>query len=105
MLQDPSGVSRSSTMSRTKEEQAISNLRKKTRKRTRRFEIDGVIVTTTTHKVFYGDDDSAFVDEHVFRKQELRDLKMLQKQEQKQFRELNAKVTKTLEISPRGTQS
>ena len=86
-------------MSRTKEEQAISNLRKKTRKRTRRFEIDGVIVTTTTHKVFYGDDDSSFVDEHVFRKQELRDLKMLQKQEQKQFRELNAKVNNRTAMS------
>ena len=36
---------------RTKEEIEISNLKKKTRKRTRRFEVDGVVVTTTTSKV------------------------------------------------------
>ena len=36
---------------RTKEEIELSNLRKKTRKRTRRFEVDGVVVTTTTSKV------------------------------------------------------
>ena len=29
----------------------MANLKKKTRKRTRKFEIDGVIVTTTTSKV------------------------------------------------------
>ena len=36
---------------RTKEEIELSNLKKKTRKRTRRFEVDGVVVTTTTSKV------------------------------------------------------
>lgn len=36
---------------RTKEEIELSNLKKKTRKRTRRFEVDGVVVTTTTNKV------------------------------------------------------
>ena len=65
------------------------NLKKKTRKRTRKFEIDGVIVTTTTSKVIYGDDENQrFYDEHYFRKQELRELKQLQKQEQKQFQDL-----------------
>ena len=34
----------------TKEEIELSNLKKKTRKRTRRFEVDGVVVTTTTNK-------------------------------------------------------
>ena len=62
------------------------NLKKKTRKRTRKFEIDGVIVTTTTSKIIYGDEENqTFYDEHYFRKQELRELKLLQKQEQKQF--------------------
>jgi STE20-like kinase len=65
------------------------NLKKKTRKRTRKFEIDGVVVTTTTSKVIYGDDENQrFYDEHYFRKQELRELKQLQKQEQKQFQDL-----------------
>ena len=44
------------------------NLKKKTRKRTRKFEIDGVVVTTTTSKVIYGDEDNQkFYDEHYFR--------------------------------------
>merc|ERR1712227_776069 len=45
--------------------------------------------TTTTSKVIYRDEESeTFYDEHYFRKQELRELKMLQKQEQKQFQDL-----------------
>lgn len=56
---------------RTKEEIMIANLKKKTRKRTRRFEIDGVQVTTTTSKVIYGDDENGrMYDDHIFRKQE-----------------------------------
>ena len=66
------------------------NLKKKTRKRTRKFEIDGVVVTTTTSKIIYGDEENqTFYDEHYFRKQELRELKLLQKQEQKQFQVCN----------------
>ena len=76
----------------TKEEIHLNNLRKKTRKRTRKFEIDGVQVTTTTSKVIYSDEDSnKLYDEHLFRKQELRELKMLQKAEKKQFYDLQAK--------------
>ena len=46
-------------------------------------------MTTTTSKVIYGDDENQrFYDEHYFRKQELRELKQLQKQEQKQFQDL-----------------
>ena len=37
----------------TKEDIHKMNLKKKTRKRTRKFEIDGVTVTTTTSKVIY----------------------------------------------------
>lgn len=77
---------------RTKEEILIANLKKKTRKRTRRFEIDGVQMTTTTSKVIYGDDENGkLYDDHIFRKQELRELKLLQKQEKKQFYDLQAK--------------
>ncbi|RZF35563.1 hypothetical protein LSTR_LSTR016961 [Laodelphax striatellus] len=79
--------------SRSKEELELRNLKKKTRKRTRKFEIDGVVVTTTTSKVIYGDDENGQIyDDHIFRKQELRELKMLQKQEQKQFQELSSKA-------------
>lgn len=76
----------------TKEEIEMRNLKKKTRKRTRKFEIDGVQVTTTTSKVIYGDDENGkMYDDHIFRKQELRELKMLQKQEKKQFLDLQMK--------------
>lgn len=77
---------------RTKEDIQMMNLKKKTRKRTRKFEIDGVVVTTTTSKVIYGDDENGKVyDDQIFRKQELRELKMLQKMEQKQFQDLSQK--------------
>ncbi|RWS09154.1 STE20-like serine/threonine-protein kinase, partial [Dinothrombium tinctorium] len=64
---------------------------KKTLTRTRKFVIDGVVVTTTTNKVIYGDVDKAR-DDHVVRKQELRELKMLQKLENKQFQDLALKA-------------
>ncbi|XP_055371933.1 serine/threonine-protein kinase 10-like [Condylostylus longicornis] len=77
---------------RTKEEVQLRNLRKKTRKRTRKFEIDGVQMTTTTSKVIYGDDENGkLYDDHLFRKQELREIKMLQKQEKKQQNDLALK--------------
>lgn len=79
--------------SRSKEELELRNLKKKTRKRTRKFEIDGVVVTTTTSKVIYGDEENGRgYDDQIFRKQELRELKMLQKQEQKQFQDLSFKA-------------
>lgn len=80
--------------SRSKEDIQLHNLKKKTRKRTRKFEIDGVVVTTTTSRVIYGDDEDGggIFDDHVLRKQELRELKLLQKQEQKQFQDLSFKA-------------
>ncbi|XP_052757253.1 serine/threonine-protein kinase 10 isoform X2 [Galleria mellonella] len=87
--QDGQSVNR---IQRSKEDIHMANLKKKTRKRTRKFEIDGVIVTTTTSKVIWGDEESGRTwDDHALRKQELREIKMLQKQEQKQFQDLNAK--------------
>lgn len=78
----------------SKEELEIRNMKRKTRKRTRKFEVDGVVVTTTTSKVIYGDEDSSHgYNDQIFRKQELRELKMLQKQEQKQFQDLSFKAT------------
>ncbi|KAI8426786.1 hypothetical protein MSG28_014471 [Choristoneura fumiferana] len=83
---------------RSKEDIQMANLKKKTRKRTRKFEIDGVMVTTTTSKVIWGDEESGRTwDDHALRKQELREIKMLQKQEQKQFQDLSAKETQLRE--------
>lgn len=82
----------------TKEEVALNNYNRKTRKRTRKFVIDGVVITTTTSKVIYGDEDNYNLSNpHIDRKQELRELKYLQKQEQKQFQELAFKEHVALE--------
>jgi STE20-like kinase len=44
-------------------------------------------------QVIYGDDENGkFYDDQIFRKQELRELKMLQKMEQKQFQDLSLKA-------------
>lgn len=74
------------------------NYKKKTRKRTRRFEVDGVMVTTTTSKVVSGDDDDSLTKYYLNRKQELREFKLLQKQEQKQFQDLTFKAHLATEI-------
>lgn len=81
-----------------KEEHPAALHNRKTRKRTRRFMVDGVMITTTTSKVIYGDEDNFnAIDPLADRKQELRELKYLQKQEQKQFQELGLKENLALE--------
>lgn len=55
--------------------------------RNKRFSCD-----ITICQVIWGDEESGRTwDDHALRKQELREIKMLQKQEQKQFQDLNAK--------------
>ncbi|KAL1490995.1 hypothetical protein ABEB36_011658 [Hypothenemus hampei] len=81
--------------------QTAAILNRKTRKRTRKFMIDGVMITTTTSKVIYGDDDNPQWDPLFNRKQELRELKYLQKQEQKQFQDLTVKEKFALEQQER----
>ncbi|XP_015914711.1 serine/threonine-protein kinase 10 [Parasteatoda tepidariorum] len=66
--------------------------RPKTLKKTRKFMVDGVVVTTTTSKIIYEDDEQTIKEDHILRKQELRELKMLQKQETKQFQDLALKA-------------
>lgn len=86
----------------TEEERQLKMLQKKTRKRTRKFTIDGVQVTTTTSKVIYGDNENGKIyDDHLSRKQELRELKLLQKQEKKQFLDLQSKEQSSREQQER----
>lgn len=47
----PAGEGAPTRSQRSKEDIHLANLKKKTRKRTRKFEIDGVVITTTTSKV------------------------------------------------------
>ena len=66
---------------------------KKTLTRVRKFIVDGVVVTTTQTKVIVSDDEITRPrEDHVLRKQELRELKMLQKLENKQFQDLALKA-------------
>uniref|UniRef100_A0A6P7FAC9 Serine/threonine-protein kinase 10 n=1 Tax=Diabrotica virgifera virgifera TaxID=50390 RepID=A0A6P7FAC9_DIAVI len=82
--------------------ETIAMQNRKTRKRTRKFVIDGVLITTTTSKVIYGDEDNYNLsDPHSDRKQELRELKYLQKQEQKQFQDLATKEQIAIEQQDR----
>nr|ABX00766.1 LP09626p [Drosophila melanogaster] len=98
----PAVVKSANAQGLTKEEIELRNLRKKTRKRTRKFEIDGVQMTTTTSRVIYGDDENGRIyDDHDFRKQELRELKLLQKQEKKQQTELHLKEQQAKEQQDR----
>ena len=51
---------------RIKKHNNANAAQKKTLTRTRKFVIDGVVVTTTTSKVIYGDSDK-LRDDHVLR--------------------------------------
>lgn len=77
-------------------EQSQSRTRRKTLTRTRKFVIDGVVMTTTTSKIIYAEEEIVNDDQDL-RKQELRELKMLQKQEARQFQDLLFKAQCTTE--------
>ncbi|XP_013774676.1 serine/threonine-protein kinase 10-like isoform X2 [Limulus polyphemus] len=81
----------SNIIKKAKTAKRTASAQRKTLKRTRKFMIDGVVMTTTQSKVIYGEEDS-FKDDHYLRKQEMRELKMLQKQETKQFQDLAMKA-------------
>ncbi|XP_014667566.1 PREDICTED: serine/threonine-protein kinase 10-like [Priapulus caudatus] len=66
--------------------------RYRTQKRTRKFLVDGVMVTTTTQRIVGANDKNQQKEDHALRKMELRELKLLQKQEQKQFQDLAYKA-------------
>ncbi|CAH0552881.1 unnamed protein product [Brassicogethes aeneus] len=76
---------------------ATAAMNRKTRKRTRRFEKDGIMITTTTYKVICDEENYNGTD----RKLELRELKYLQKQEQKQFQDLTSKESISLDQQER----
>ncbi|KAG8578659.1 hypothetical protein GDO81_010572 [Engystomops pustulosus] len=67
-----------------------SRLHNKTLKRTRRYVVDGVEVSVTTSKII-GDDDKKDEEMRFLRRQELRELRLLQKEEHRNQAQLNAK--------------
>lgn len=56
--------------------------------KTRRYMKDGVVVTSTTQRVVQAGDENKIRVDYDNRKQDLRELKMLQKQENKQYQDL-----------------
>ncbi|XP_002735309.1 serine/threonine-protein kinase 10-like [Saccoglossus kowalevskii] len=64
----------------------------KTLKKTRKFLIDGKVVTMTTEKVVQMGHEEKHRREQMARKQDLRELKMMQKDENKQFNNLASKI-------------
>ncbi|KAK1161178.1 serine/threonine-protein kinase 10-like [Acipenser oxyrinchus oxyrinchus] len=63
----------------------------KTLKRTRKFVVDGVEVSVTTSKII-GDDEKKDEEMRFLRRQELRDLRLLQKEEHRAQTQLNTKL-------------
>ncbi|XP_040200470.1 serine/threonine-protein kinase 10 [Rana temporaria] len=73
-----------------------SRLHSKTLKRTRRYVVDGVEVSITTSKII-GDDDKKDEEMRFLRRQELRELRLLQKEVHRNQAQLNAKHVLQLE--------
>ncbi|XP_069620206.1 serine/threonine-protein kinase 10 [Ranitomeya imitator] len=67
-----------------------SRLHNKTLKRTRRYVVDGVEVSVTTSKII-GDDDKKDEEMRFLRRQELRELRLMQKEEHRNQAQLNTK--------------
>lgn len=88
-------ISSNNTSVQQTNEQSLKT-RRKTLTRTRKFVIDGVVMTTTTSKIIYAEEEIVNDDQDL-RKQELRELKMLQKQEARQFQDLLFKAQCTTE--------
>ncbi|XP_014770538.1 STE20-like serine/threonine-protein kinase isoform X2 [Octopus bimaculoides] len=67
--------------------------------KTRKFIKDGVMVTSTTSKVIAMGEENKVKDDHFLRKQDLREMKRLQKSENKQYQALivKAQVAKELQ--------
>ncbi|XP_067658019.1 serine/threonine-protein kinase 10-like isoform X2 [Haliotis asinina] len=64
----------------------------RTMTKTRTYMKDGKFVTTTTSKVVAAGEENRVKEEHNLRKQDLRELKLLQKQENKQYQDLMYKA-------------
>ncbi|XP_055354239.1 serine/threonine-protein kinase 10-like, partial [Paramacrobiotus metropolitanus] len=83
------------------EASAENQRQRRTLKKTRKFVIDGVVVTTTSTKVIDPNEENRHKEDLQLRKEELRELKLLQKQEMKAFQDLATKAQNTKEQQER----
>ncbi|XP_053935804.1 serine/threonine-protein kinase 10 isoform X1 [Cuculus canorus] len=93
-------ISLSADLSLNRESGSISlkdsRLHKKTLKRTRKFVVDGVEVSVTTSKII-SEDEKKDEEMRFLRRQELRELRLLQKEEHRNQAQLNSKHQLQLE--------
>ncbi|PKU41887.1 serine threonine-protein kinase 10 [Limosa lapponica baueri] len=93
-------ISLSADLSLNKESGSISlkdsRMHKKTLKRTRKFVVDGVEVSVTTSKII-SEDEKKDEEMRFLRRQELRELRLLQKEEHRNQAQLNSKHQLQLE--------
>ncbi|KAM6379714.1 serine/threonine-protein kinase 10 isoform 2-T2 [Pluvialis apricaria] len=93
-------VSLSADLSLNRESGSISlkdsRMHKKTLKRTRKFVVDGVEVSVTTSKII-SEDEKKDEEMRFLRRQELRELRLLQKEEHRNQAQLNSKHQLQLE--------
>uniref|UniRef100_A0A671XAB3 non-specific serine/threonine protein kinase n=1 Tax=Sparus aurata TaxID=8175 RepID=A0A671XAB3_SPAAU len=75
----------------TSEEKVLFDFSSKTLKRTRKFVVDGVEVSVTTSKIIR-DDEKKDEEMRFLRRQELRELRLMQKEEHRAQAALNAKL-------------
>lgn len=69
--------------------------------KTRTFVVNGEVVTSTTQKVVLAGQEHRQREEHLSRKQDLRELKLLQKNENKQYQDLIYKSQMAREVQDR----
>ncbi|XP_045189183.2 serine/threonine-protein kinase 10-like isoform X1 [Mercenaria mercenaria] len=69
--------------------------------KTRTFVINGEVVTQTTQKVVLAGEEHKSREDHLMRKQDLRELKLLQKNENKQYQDLIYKAQLAREMQDR----
>ncbi|KAM7100490.1 serine/threonine-protein kinase 10 isoform 2-T2 [Ciconia maguari] len=93
-------ISLSADLSLNRESGSISlkdsRMQKKTLKRTRKFVVDGVEVSVTTSKII-SEDEKKDEEMRFLRRQELRELRLLQKEEHRNQAQLNSKHQLQLE--------
>ncbi|XP_016157109.1 PREDICTED: serine/threonine-protein kinase 10 isoform X2 [Ficedula albicollis] len=93
-------ISLSADLSLSRESGSISlkdsQMHKKTLKRTRKFVVDGVEVSVTTSKII-SEDEKKDEEMRFLRRQELRELRLLQKEEHRNQAQLNSKHQLQLE--------
>ncbi|XP_060599497.1 serine/threonine-protein kinase 10-like isoform X2 [Ruditapes philippinarum] len=91
----PSGDEKSDTSSQGNKSQY------RTLTKTRTFVINGEVVTQTTQKVVLAGEEHKSREDHLMRKQDLRELKLLQKNENKQYQDLIYKAQLAREMQDR----